>query len=1235
MAATASLPPPPIGDHSAHQQLPVGAHDADFPPQEKHLQRKARTIGELIEIKASEQPSQPIISYPSQGIEYVDYTYANLQDFSSNCAGILGYRLPLRQASTEAERVVAILGPSDFDYLINVLALSSLGFTVLFLSTRISDAAYESLLNATGCEHIICYPKFSETVANLKRLVPNLTSIERITMQQYSQATPYSTGQLDPEVENRKISWIIHSSGSTGMPKPIHQTHDAALRNYENNMNMKGFITLPLFHAHGLSSVLRAVTSRKQIHMYNADLPLTKETLLSIFQRHSFEIFYGVPYALKLLSESPDGIAALAALKVVMFGGSACPDALGDILVENGVNLISHYGTTETGQLMTSFRSGDKAWNYVRVHDALDPYVRWEPRGGNLYELVILDGWRSKVATNRDDGAYATKDLFEPHPTIPKAWKFAGRSDDTIVLLNGEKVIPISTEQAVRQNPNIKDDIIFGSGKPQLGMIIIPSEAAKDLSEAELIEKIWPTIQKSEEDSPSYARLLPQMVKALPWDTKFPQTDKGTLIRQAFYRQFSQEIQSVYEAFDDISNGTLQLSEEELRAFVREKLSGIMVIRESEGSIDDTTDFFSLGMDSLQAIRLRTAFRDLDLGGHTISQNVVFENPSISQLARKLYCMRTGEEVSRSRVEDDMTALIEKYSDFPAHVPVESASTGRSIVVTGATGSLGAHLVARLVRDPEVKTIWALVRASDEAAARTRVLTSLGDRLLLHNLSVPELRKIRALPSNFADEGLGLGSAYEALCNEVTDVIHSAWSVNFNKSLQSFDDCIFGARNLMLLCLRAKQPAPASFNFCSSVSAVARTPNGYVPECLPESLEYAQGMGYAQSKLVTEHLVERAARSANMKARVLRIGQICADTVHGIWNDTEAIPIMIEAAITIKALPALDERLRWLPVDSVAQSVCDLSLSGSASSQVVFNVVNPQTFHWTDDLLQALKSSGLQFEEVTQREWISRLRSSNQDPVQNPPVKLLEFFASKYDNDTTHRPGLDYETSNAEALSPSLTNVGVVDSQQIQKFIRNICQTSWASLIQSQSISLPGLSLSTPQHHVLVIAGPCGVGKSTVGETLSRRLQCTLVEGDSHHDERSITKMANVQPLDPIDRSIWLARLKVAILKLVRDDGHKQVVVTCSALRKEYRDQLRNLAGDGSVRTHFVMLGEEDSVLTQRLENREGHYMTAAMVKSQLETLEATDVSEVDSLPEDASLPVELIVQDILDIFQL
>jgi len=305
----------------------------------------------LIRERAAEGPNEPILSYPSSGIEYVDYTYRQLNTFASRVAQKYKTLIPQRLSSSDPETVVGLLGPSNFEYFITILALSKLGHTVLFLSTRISTAAYSSLFQTTGANHVLVDESFREIAAQVKEGLPSL-QVHSITdkasfdypISEFNDENRFDQN-LKPEVESSKISWIIHSSGSTGLPKPIYQTHSAALKNYASNLNLRGFITLPLYHAHGISSVFRAIHSRKQIYMYNSSLPLTKQHLLNIMQRYDFQIFYGVPYALKILGDTSEGIAALARLKVVMFGGSACPDALGDRLVENGVNLISHYGT--------------------------------------------------------------------------------------------------------------------------------------------------------------------------------------------------------------------------------------------------------------------------------------------------------------------------------------------------------------------------------------------------------------------------------------------------------------------------------------------------------------------------------------------------------------------------------------------------------------------------------------------------------------------------------------------------------------------------------------------------------------------------------------------------------------------------------------------------------------------------------------------------------------------------
>ncbi len=198
-----------------------------------------RTISELLTCRAREFPHDPILGYPSSGVQYEEYTYSQLDRFSSEAAATYSRNLIPRSSSQEPERVVALLGASNLDYFVTALALSRLGFTVLFLSTRISGAAYVSLLNATHCETMIVDSSSQRTASALQSTLSDLQVLSVLDSSYYSATSndAFSAG-LDLETETHKICWIIHSSGSTGLPKPIYQTHQAALRNYENNMNM-------------------------------------------------------------------------------------------------------------------------------------------------------------------------------------------------------------------------------------------------------------------------------------------------------------------------------------------------------------------------------------------------------------------------------------------------------------------------------------------------------------------------------------------------------------------------------------------------------------------------------------------------------------------------------------------------------------------------------------------------------------------------------------------------------------------------------------------------------------------------------------------------------------------------------------------------------------------------------------------------------------------------------------
>ncbi|KAL1623618.1 putative NRPS-like protein biosynthetic cluster [Neofusicoccum ribis] len=1060
--ASAAEAPHVTSKHSFDAQ--VNTIDSDSEPET--MPPEPRTVDELMRSRSRTDPDLPLISYPSSGIEYVDYTPRQLDIFAYRVAQKYQALIPQRTTSTEKPAVIGLLGPSNLEYLVTMLALSKLGHTVMFMSTRISQEAHASLLNTTGSRHMVIDQSFGDMAAALKRdNIPDLNIIPIAGAEVYSSPISDSDSidtrmdrDLDPALEQSHVAWIIHSSGSTGLPKPIFQTQRAALKNYATNMNMRGFITLPLFHAHGIGSLFRAVDSRKQIHLYNASLPLAKQYLIDIIKKHDFEIFYGVPYVLNLLAEDQEGLDLLARFKIVMFGGSSCPDSLGHKLTDHGVYLVSHYGSpdsTETGQLMTSFRPrDDKGWDYLRSSDAVRPFLRFEDRGGGLYECVCLQGWPSKVTSNRPDGAYATKDCFTAHPTLPDAWKYYCRLDDTLTLNNGEKANPLQLEGAARQCALVDEAVMFGAGKARLGLALVLSSEGAAAPRDRVVEEMFAAVEPAHATLPAYAKIDPEMVMLLPPDTQYRVTDKGTVIRQAFYKQFAAEIDAMYE--EKAAADALALDEPELRDFIRKEVAAVLALPDP-AALADEQDFFGLGMDSLQTTRLRTAFvKKLDLAGKQLGLNCVFDYPSVAALAHHLYALRTGEDASQVSKEEEMQALIEQYSTFVEHVPQTREVEGEYVIVTGATGSLGAHVAAQLAQLPTVRQVYCLVRAPSATAAQDRVVRSMRARRVWSSLPASSQTKITALPADLSRADLGLPAAtLSTLHTQLSAVIHCAWSVNFNLQLRSFAaDCIAGQTHLLNLCLSTRSPTPASFNFCSSISTVFNTPASSpnaattIPEALPPALSCAQHMGYAQSKLVAEHLCARAAAHAPaLRARVLRVGQIVGDAAHGVWNASEAVPLMLRTAVSLGALPRLPDAVRWLPVDVVARACVEVGLAGGAPAGV-FNVVNPTPLRWTEELLPVLREAGLRFEEVGVGEWLARLREGEQDPERNPPVKLLAFWEGKYggkveEGEEVRTPEVRWETERVREWSQAMATVDKPGKELLEKIVGYFVNEAW------------------------------------------------------------------------------------------------------------------------------------------------------------------------------------------------
>ncbi len=137
---------------------------------------------------------------------------------------------------------------------------------------------------------------------------------------------------------------------------------------------------------------------------------------------------------------------------------------------------------------------------------------------------------------------------------------------------------------------------------------------------------------------------------------------------------------------------------------------------------------------------------------------------------------------------------------------------------------------------------------------------------------------------------------------------------------------------------------------------------------------------------------------------------------------------------------------------------------------------------------------------------------------------------------------------------------------------------------------------------VLVLMGVSGCGKSTVAGVLAGRLGWDLAEGDDMHPRANVDKMAAGHPLEDADRWPWLARVAAWIAE--HTAAGRPGIVTCSALKRSYRDVLR---GDGVV---FVYLAGTRQQIADRLAVRHGHFMPATLLDSQFADLEPPGADE-------------------------
>jgi len=169
-------------------------------------------------------------------------------------------------------------------------------------------------------------------------------------------------------------------------------------------------------------------------------------------------------------------------------------------------------------------------------------------------------------------------------------------------------------------------------------------------------------------------------------------------------------------------------------------------------------------------------------------------------------------------------------------------------------------------------------------------------------------------------------------------------------------------------------------------------------------------------------------------------------------------------------------------------------------------------------------------------------------------------------------------------------------------------------------------SPSIPATTSIVVMGVSGSGKTSAARELTRQLGWEYIEGDDLHPEANVAKMAAGTPLDDEDRWPWLRRIAEVIG--AHEAAGTSVVVTCSALKRSYRD----LLSDGHPSVWFAHVDVPREVLAQRLAARQGHYMPPSLLDSQLATLERLGDGEPGAIIDGNGPLVETVAEVLADL---
>ncbi|MEH6419881.1 non-ribosomal peptide synthetase [Pseudomonas sp. CGJS7] len=850
--------------------------------------------------------------------------------------------------------------------------------------------------------------------------------LDRLTADAFTADDEAHENPGDTHADADRPAYLIYTSGSTGVPKGVAMPHRPLvnLLRWQNRQLPPAQTTLQ-FAALGFDvafqEIFGTLCAGGILVSIDAQLRLDFGLLIARIARERVQRLH-LPYiALQALAEAaaddPARIAMLSpALRDVVVAGEQLritPQIRRLFQQLPDCRLHNHYGPTES-HVVTAYTLPPtvEAWpdqapigrpiDNARIY-LLDPRGRPAPLGAvgeiHIGGAVLAQGYWNREALTRERfiadpfadtaGArmYRSGDLARYRGDGELI--FLGRNDDQIKI-RGFRIELGEIEARLAEHPELAETAVLAredGGDKRLVAYVVPAAAGAPRSG--LATRLRAHLS---------ARLPDYMVpSAFVAVDALPQTPNGKLDRKRLPAPDRQDLARYdFQAPLDGPETTL--------AALWSALLGVERIGRDD-------HFFELGGHSLLAAQLAArigAARDADArerGAVPVRQ--VFLRPVLKDMAELL---RAPADAVSAVV--DLRQEIQLAPDIRAALPHAAPLSPRQVLLTGATGFLGAFLLTRLLRRTDAR-VHCLIRCDDAGQGLQRLRRGL-NALGLNPPLDPE--RIVVLPGDLAQPRLGLSERRFAELAQSLDAIYhnGAWvnSLHNYRTLKAAN--VLATEQVLRL---ASLGAPKHIHYVSTTGVLPPLDPAWIDVRNEEDLFARwQGLsaGYTQSKWVAEQLL-RLGGSRGLGYTVYRPTHICGAADSGISNDSDTWSLFVDACLRHRAVPDQEDTLNWVPVDRMSEFIVELSLRQDTRGRTL-NLTHPRAFALSRLIAAIAASDGAPVRSLAYRDWLSRCASDEStrniasilpaDLAEDPSVATA-FGAIRIGNAVEELGGLD------------------------------------------------------------------------------------------------------------------------------------------------------------------------------------------------------------------------------------